>query len=149
MDKKLADLISRLLPVPYLHEGRSYSGLDCGGLILTFFREYRGIVLPDMLGYDSHWGYKGKNYFIENYFKFFDPVRAPQLMDVVLFFNGKKVSDHGGVVLRDGRFIHCHRHVGVSVDRLGADPWAGRLAGFYRLRQEFEERFRGKIDGKS
>ncbi|MFA5458713.1 MAG: NlpC/P60 family protein [Synergistaceae bacterium] len=142
MDKKLTELIAKLLPVPYVHEGRDYSGLDCGGLILLFYRDYLKIRLPDMHGYNPHWGYKGKNYFIDDYYQFFIPVKIPQLSDIVLFRNNKEICDHGGVVLTGGEFLHCHRHVGVSINRYGAIPWSRRPGGFYRLKPKYQEAFR-------
>jgi cell wall-associated NlpC family hydrolase len=132
MDKKLDDLVRKLLAVPYLHRGRDYNGADCGGMILLFYRDYRGITLPDIADYDKYWGYKGKNYFIEDYHKLFYPVTVPQLGDVVLFHNGKGISDHGGVALRGGNFLHCHRYIGASIDRYGALPWSKSFSGFYR-----------------
>ena len=84
------------LAIPYKHKGRDYTGADCGGGIILFYRDVRGIIIPDFnIDYDENWSVKGgKSLFIEHYHKFFDRVTKPNLYDIVLFQN-LFIGNHG------------------------------------------------------
>jgi cell wall-associated NlpC family hydrolase len=125
-------IIHKYLPVPYKHQGRDMSGLDCYGLIIRIYADL-GIKLFDIEeDYDIHWAWKNKNIFLENAHKDFTPISKPKLFDIVAFYNSKKVLSHLGVMLDDNRFINSCPKVGTIVSKLSEGKWMSRLDGFYR-----------------
>jgi len=137
MSKELKEFLRRMLSIPYKHRGRGYDGADCGGGIMIFYRDFLGITIPDYnLEYDENWAKKdGKSLFLENYYKFFDPVKKPALFDIVLFQNKKGIACHGGVVLENGRFFHISKS-GSSINRYGDEVFHRRFNGFYRYKEK-------------
>lgn len=128
-----AEIIEKYLVIPYLHHGRTLSGLDCYGLILLIFEE-QGIELWDINeDYDPQWSWKGKDLFIENYARDWEVVLDPRFMDVACFKNGKGIVNHAGVVLGENKFIHAVK-AGVVVSKYTDPQWQKRLVGFYRYK---------------
>jgi len=133
----LDEFTRKLLTIPYNHRGRSYDGCDCYGLILIFYRDFLGMELLDIYqDYDEDWAFKGnKNYFIENYHKQFEKVDKSQLYNIILFQNRKGVANHGGVVLQNGKFIHCSKD-GVNISRYNDENFKRRFNGFYGYKND-------------
>jgi cell wall-associated NlpC family hydrolase len=126
------DVVTKYLGVPYKHQGRDMRGLDCYGIIICAYADI-GIKLFDIEeDYSEDWSWKGKNYFIENYYKQWEKVIAPKFMDVVLFKNSKGAINHAGIMLDENRFIHTSK-VGTVVSRI-ADMKEHRLEGYYRYK---------------
>ncbi len=128
--------IRTLLPIPYKHRGRDYSGVDCYGFIIIFYREFLKVELMDVYEeYSKSWSFKGnKNYFLENYHKQFEKVDRPQPYDIILFQSRKGIANHGGVVLPNGKFIHCSK-IGVSINKYDEESFKKRFNGFYRYKR--------------
>ncbi len=135
MSKQLNDFIRGMMAIPYKHRGRGYDGADCGGAIIIFYRDFRGITLPDFdVEYDENWAVRSdKSHFLENYYKLFDKVERPALFDMVLFQTKRGIAHHGGVVLRNGRFFHISK-TGASINRYSEEPFLERLNGFYHYK---------------
>jgi len=129
------DFIRKLFPIPYKHKGRGYDGADCYGFIIIFFRDFLGIELMDVYqDYDERWAFKGnKNYFTENYHKQFEKVEHPKPYDLIGFQNKKGIVNHAGVVLQNGKFIHCSKD-GVNISRYNDENFKRRFNGFYRYK---------------
>ena len=123
-------IIKKYLGIPYRHKGRSLSGLDCYGLIIKIYADF-GIELIDLQDeYDERWQWKRWAESIEQYYKKWQKVEIPQLLDIVLF-KKNDIVNHGGVVLNNNKFIHCCK-LGVIVSRLDEQMWQRRIEGFYR-----------------
>ena len=131
MDEK--DILDKYLGKPYKHQGRNMSGLDCYGLVINVYEDLGYQLLDIDEDYSEDWNWKGKNYFIENYYKQWEKVPHPNLFDVVLFHNAKGIARHGGVVLSGYRFLHCCKQ-GVVVGDYRERRWAKNLTGFFRLK---------------
>jgi len=131
---KEEDVIKIFLGAPYKHRGRTIAGLDCWGLIKLVY-SYIGYKVWDIEDYSEDWSFKGRDYFAENYYKEWDRVQLPTLFDVVLFKNGEGIANHGGVILKNGRFIHCSRKTSTVITRLSHPTWEKRIEGFYHLKK--------------
>jgi cell wall-associated NlpC family hydrolase len=126
--------LSPFLSIPYKHKGRDYSGADCYGFILLFYRDVLHKKLYDIEeDYAPDWTFKNKNYFIENYYRHFQKVDVPKLYDMILFQGKQGIANHGGVVLGYGKFIHCCKE-GVLVDTYTRSGWEKKINGFYRFK---------------
>jgi cell wall-associated NlpC family hydrolase len=125
------DTIDRYLGVPYKHRGRTISGLDCYGLIISIYKDL-GIKLIDIEeNYTEDWTWAGKNYFIENAYKEWEAVIVPELFDVVGFNNSKGIMTHAGVMLDANRCIHTCK-AGTVITRINDFKQTHKLSGYFR-----------------
>lgn len=132
----IREIASKFIGIPYVHRGRERKGLDCYGLILEMFKE-KGIKLFDINEeYDEGWSWKGRNYFVENAYREWEPVESPLPWDVVTFRLKGEVVNHAGVVIGDGQFIHTVIKVGTIISRLSDPTWSSKMAGYYRLKND-------------
>jgi cell wall-associated NlpC family hydrolase len=123
------DLIGR----PFKHGGRGPESFDCLGLILWVLRQNGCKVDDPCIEYAQDWTKdKSYNYFIENYYKQWDKVDKPELLDVVLFGTDKDYPVHAGIVVARNIFIHCSSPHGVIISRLSRVR--EQINGFYRLK---------------
>lgn len=92
-----------LVGIPYRTGGRSLEGLDCVGLVLTYYARQFGIVLPDpaVCGWDA----------IACRFRSTD---NPAPGDVVLM---ELPHLHVGILLAEGKVLHADKRHGVIIER--------------------------------
>ena len=129
---KSSDIIKKYLGIPYKHMGRTIKAFDCWGFILSVYKDI-GFNLWDVgENYEIGWSKKGKNYFIENYYKEWKKVITPKFLDIILFINAKNIAHHAGIYLDNNKFIHCCR-VGTVVTRISDPLWKNKIEGYYRL----------------
>ncbi len=124
-------VIEKYLGVPYLHKGRDLTGLDCWGLIILIYKDL-GIDIFDLDNYEKNWHLKGDNHFIENYYDAWIKHLAPIFKDILLFNSSKNITNHAGLYLSNGKFLHGCK-AGVVVGRLNG-KWEERLQGIYRYK---------------
>lgn len=128
-------IIFRYVGIPYKHRGRDLTGLDCWGLPILIYRDIFGIELLDLDNYEQDWAKEGKNLFLENYTKQFEQIKKPEKLSIILFYSAdKKIVNHSGIYLENGKFIHCIK-AGVVISRLMDKIWKNRIQGFYRLKR--------------
>ncbi len=127
-------LTGKYLGIPYVHKGRTLDGLDCWGLLKCVYREF-GVELFDIEEYSKTWSLTGRDYFKQHYRQDWVMVGLPRFLDAVLFVNSKGIANHAGIVLTNGRFIHCCRQ-GVIVSRLSDKAWQKNIEGYYRLKHD-------------
>lgn len=128
-------VINKYLGVPFQHQGRTMEGMDCYGLIIAVYADLGHKLFDIEEDYTEKWSWKGKNLFIENYYKQWAFVNEAQVFDVVLLGNGKGVANHAGIMLKDNRVLHTCR-AGTVVSRLEELRMRYKFMGFYRLREE-------------
>lgn len=114
--------------VPWRHQGRSRTGMDCAGLIVLAYRD-AGVELKDLIGYTRHPWRDGLVGALRDNFKSVEG--APQPGDVLLF-RVTKEPQHLAIATDRGMI---HSHVGSpGVVEHGMDAyWLDRLVGVYRL----------------
>ncbi|OED38491.1 hypothetical protein AB834_00830 [PVC group bacterium (ex Bugula neritina AB1)] len=120
----------KLMRIPYVHKGRDEKGVDCLGLVHLVFSEF-GIQIPDE-DYGTRWYSKEvSERFLPNMIEFKE-VKDPKMYDLVLFKSRKKsLTQHIGICLNNFSFIHASK-AGVTIGRLGVDPWRKLKLGYYR-----------------
>src|SRR5690554_6259322 len=59
VEKRIQEVGDKLLGIPYAHNGRSYDGVDCLGLIYLFFKEL-GVEFP----VDDEQGYIAEDWYL-------------------------------------------------------------------------------------
>jgi len=129
------EIIKKYLGIPYKHQGRDLSGLDCYGLIIAIYADLKIKLFDIDEDYAPDWSWKNKNYFLENAYKDWQGVKTAKLFDVAGFKNKKNVFCHAGIMLDEYRFINTCPKIGTVVCRLSEGTWQERFAGFYRNRK--------------
>lgn len=86
----------------------SHGVLDCYAIIRDWYRQMRGVVLPDFPRHDDWWR-RGENLYIDNFIAAgFYPLidEAPQMGDVILMQVMSPVPNHGAIYLGDNLILH-------------------------------------------
>ncbi|WP_457754881.1 C40 family peptidase [Thermovibrio ammonificans] len=115
---RLNEFILKALRVPYKKWGSSWNGVDCYGLVRLFYREVRGIELPDIRTY--RWWESWKK------------VKEPQTGDV-LFINLEEA--HIALYVGNSRILHALEKYGVRLDRYNKN-WQKLTKSVWRLKDE-------------
>jgi len=128
--------LRQFLSIPYIKKGRGFDGSDCKGLIILYYKTLFNIDIPDILEeYAPEWSLGDRNSFVQNYHKFFEPVKLPKKHDLILFQDRAGVVNHGGIIRGYGKFIHCCED-GTLIDSYHRDMWIKRFNGFYRVKHD-------------
>lgn len=126
----------RYIGIPYEPFGRTFSGCDCWGLVLLYYRRELGIELP---AYTNK--YTDVNNTIEiasvmeaekcNWHRAKEPKRG-----AVVHFRIMGHPAHVGIMLGDSAFLHTISGQNSSIEDLHDDKWARRLEGWYEWRPQ-------------
>lgn len=121
--------------IPYVHEGRDFSGADCWGLVILYYREELGIELPDYKGAPAYRDWCDSRYILEaadTLSELFSSVDVTQAQpgDVVVICANSRVPNHIGVCLDNKEFLHTLDGHGPAVSRLST--WRRRVHKLYR-----------------
>ena len=120
----------RYIGLPYQNLGRSFSGVDCFGLVYIVYNEL-GITLPDFteLQYPQDWYKNSENYILDNIWGDWVEVNPPyQIFDALLFYNSSRrvVVNHIGVYINDDKFLHIMEGATSQISRL-TGYWESKL----------------------
>lgn len=120
--------------IPYLHGGRSKSGLDCLGLVRAFLDKFK-IAIPENDGsiYESDWYKRDPGRLARGVAKVGKPITFDQLqpLDLVYFRVGGAVT-HVAVMVTRTSFIHVMIGERVHISPMNY-AWKRRYAGARRL----------------
>jgi cell wall-associated NlpC family hydrolase len=107
--------------VRYRNGGVSKSGIDCSGLVHLTYRDLFGIDLPRSTGEQARLG---------------TPVAARQWQagDLV-FFRINRWTNHVGIYLEQGKFLHASSSSGVMISHVDEPYWKNRYWKAARLSQ--------------
>jgi murein DD-endopeptidase / murein LD-carboxypeptidase len=118
--EKMGNIIDSYLGVPYKLGGETRTGMDCSGLVVAVYRQYKGFKLP----HDT-----------QKLFKLVKRVDKEDLSygDLVFFSDGYFGVSHVGIYLGGGKFVHTSQELGVVVSSLDEDYFSKRYAGARRV----------------
>ena len=121
--------VERVVCVPFLDKGRNYSGFDCWGLVVCYYRDVLNVALPAYDDYDTVRNHKALvRLFIANAPKW---RKVADAIDgrVALIFRGA-LPLHAGLVIANGRrILHCEEGVGTVSEPIERF----RIEGIYRF----------------
>jgi cell wall-associated NlpC family hydrolase len=124
--------VSDLIGIPFKDRGRTIAGVDCYGLMLMALNRY-GITVPDIDV--SCYATKEISDIVKEQKPSWIRVETPEPGDVILMNNDNdhpEVSQHVGVYVGDGRFIHALEKIGVCICKMDSPLWKTRIEGVYR-----------------
>ncbi len=104
---------------PYQYGGQSRAGLDCSAYVQRVYKDVLGLQLPRTTRKQWQQGNRVSR-------------AALRSGDLVFFKTGWK-TDHVGVYLGDGSFVHASKHRGVTRSRLDEIYWRQHFVGARRI----------------
>ena len=123
--------LSRFIGLPYQHRGAEYTGCDCWGITVLFYRDVMGVELPD---------------YQQFYSDQFDREECGSVVDgvcgewtevhdlsfgTVLTFNILGAVCHLGIHIGDGDFIHAFNGTDSCIESIQDISWSKRLHKAY------------------
>ncbi|NLD99562.1 MAG: C40 family peptidase [Fibrobacter sp.] len=119
-DEQLLKAVSSYIGTPYKYGGMDRRGLDCSGFVCCVFRDVLDVKLP----HNSFELYKmGTSV----------SVRRAIQGDLVFFRGRRRIIDHVGIYLGDGKFVHASTNRGVIYSELSQDYYKSHFAGIRRI----------------
>lgn len=128
--KKFIDLAQE---VPFVDQGREFSGWDCAGLVLCGYRHCAGIELPDLAGVSALDEVRAAAVFA-HFRQFWVEIKPGQErpLDVAQFRRGRHEC-HVGLVVARGRVLHVEPELNATfVEPFDRGLLKSRLVGIYR-----------------
>lgn len=124
--------ISDYVGIPYADKGRSWSAVDCYGLLQLWMKTEKGVDLPDYLEvYTSSSDRESVAGAIAENKVGWLPVDKPEFGDALLFkILGAPM--HVGIKLDGHNFLHAFQNCDSCIERLDGVAWSRRLVGAYR-----------------
>jgi len=105
--------------VPYRYGGTTKQGIDCSAFVAHTFRHGLGVELPRTVRAQSRRGQR-----ID---------RDELSMGDLLFFRTGRSSEHVGIYLERGEFMHASRRRGVMISRLSNRYWRAKFVQARRV----------------
>lgn len=128
----MRDLIARLQMVPYRAGHGTWAGMDCWGLVETWYREWIGVELADRA--DIAPGPDGINAGF-NKITNWEHIPASENHCLAIMRSGRLESGHVGIVF-DGGVIHTEERSGCVYLPLSSRLIAPRITCFLRYRPQ-------------
>lgn len=123
--------ISEFIGVKYTVHGRTIEeGLDCYGVIYLYYKELKGIILPDPF-YESVSATEKEK--IGNLLMNGIPaekINKPEKECLVSIVSGGKLA-HIGIYLGNGMMLHSTQQTGVVIQNI--DRYRNKIEGFYKV----------------
>jgi len=127
--------VDRFLNLDYKKDGRSFSGLDCYGLVWLYNRIVLRRNLPRFLGKDIYQSSDIEKTVNDNK-KLFEEVKDPIEGDLILF-SILGFGTHLGVIIKKGKMLHIFNEKSNScIENYNSVKWRNRILGFYRFTNE-------------
>jgi cell wall-associated NlpC family hydrolase len=115
---------------PVYEEGK----LNCYEIVMSVYREHKGVDLPDFRGMYSDPANAGEvSAAIVGGLDGWDEVEEPSSLDVIVF-RIMGMPWHCGVYLEAGKFLHSMKGHNAAIDRLSSLRWRDRVEGFYQCK---------------
>jgi hypothetical protein len=122
---------NKYIGLPYKHNGRDQSGIDCWGLARLVYQEQFGIDLPSLVA--DYEGDSGKNIreLVNIQKESWQLVNTPEVPDLCVFrILGQPI--HIGIYTGNRNFLHINEGHTSIIESLDSPKWAKRLEGIYR-----------------
>lgn len=123
-------MIHRFLQIPYVEQGRNYSGADCWGIVVLWMREKHNLDLPE---YGSVVTKGMQDCFQSEHVKFINKFAEGSIACVFTRAAGKEVFTHVGIVAHD-KILHTSITRGPRLDEKRKFDRLGKVEYYYDKR---------------
>lgn len=130
----------KYIHIPYVHGGRTFSGLDCYGLVVLVYRMEFGIAVPDVVIED------GRNKRLDTIHAFEDAHTGMMWVSTSNPVDGDIVEIkigghplHCGIVVPGHRMLHIVSGFTAHIERLDSIRWASRITGYFMHKDRYHE----------
>ncbi len=135
IENKIEEIVKKYRNIPYKHNGRSLTGLDCLGLTNAIFKDL-GVRLPANDGkfISDEWYKKDPNRYLRGLESIGTEVSFKELqtLDIVYFELLDGIVTHSGVMVNQREFIHVLQKRNVEISRFNRF-WRKKLSGARRV----------------
>lgn len=109
INNNLFDFYNNWEGVRYKMGGTSKNGIDCSGFVQKALKEKFNLTLPRSTGEQARIG---------------KPIKKSELQmgDLVFFKTGR--TNHVGIYIEDGKFMHASTKIGVTISELNSEYFA-------------------------
>lgn len=122
------------LHIPFKDRGRTYSGVDCFGLVQLFYQDQFNIKLPSYVeAYENEKDRQAICNEINKERKLSGWIETtnPQYGNlIILNILGRPL--HLGIMLDSKQFMHCLKKKGVLIENTDDISWANRINGYLK-----------------
>lgn len=113
--------------VPFVEHGRDYAGWDCYGLLVCAYRDVMSVTVQDYNGYTAVAQYRHlAKLFGDRATSQWKEIDQPQPMASACIYR-RGLPIHCGLVIPDGRIVHCEQGVGTIIE----PARSLRIEGYY------------------
>lgn len=130
-------LTDKFIGIPFVSGGRSFTGADCWGVAVLYYKEYLNIDLPSFTGeYETTETLRVKE-LIARHREGWQRVTKPKTGDLILF----KVlgsESHVGIYLGNNEFLHALENQASVVQNLNSPEWSRRVVGYYAYKEKIQ-----------
>jgi len=121
----------KYIGIPYVVNGRDYSGIDCWGLVCLYYRDELSIELPSYQDAYENPAETRVEKAISLYKGNWNSTTTPDVGDVVLF-NIYGEPRHIGIYIGNNMFLHSRDNKDSVIESLASPRWASRIEGIYK-----------------
>lgn len=130
------------MSIPYIWGGSSFSGADCYGLVVLFYKEQFKLNIFDYKNLASQFegDVSNSSAFSDNCEDEFDKIKERNLKagDIILFCNNSATPNHIAIYLGKDKIVHMlDSKKGCCVSTLSI--WRQKVYGYYRHKQFTKE----------
>jgi cell wall-associated NlpC family hydrolase len=121
VDSRLMDVVNSYMGVPYHRGGTTRRGMDCSGFVTAVYRDVYQLPLPRS---------SSDMFTIGRGVSSIDKARPG---DLVFFHGRRRVVNHVGIYVGDGKFAHASSTLGVTITAMDADYFGTHFSGIRRV----------------
>jgi len=127
---QLSDFINQAIAVPFLDHGRDFTGWDCWGLLVEFFKLVHGITIESFEAFYSSQSQEWARIYDEQIGSWQEIKKGDEKPGDVAVFRGDVV--HMGVVVKPGKMLHTEPKMGTYVESYVGEFYKRKFIGIYR-----------------
>lgn len=121
----LTDFQRRAIGVPFVEDGRDYTGWDCWGLVMAAYRDVLGVTLPDYGPNGAHTARALLRQFTQRECSFWQRSDPAPMAVACIFRRGRVI--HAGLVVPRRYIMHVEQGVETCMEPVKDF----RIEGFY------------------
>lgn len=125
----------KFVGIPFKSGGRDFTGADCWGVAVLYYKHQLGIDLPSFADEYHADDTERLRELIARHREGWQRVTVPSVGDLVLF-KLLGTETHIGVCLGNGKFLHATQKSASAVQDLNGTEYSRRVVGYFKYREQ-------------